>query len=513
MRHDRTSRTALRALQALFCAVACASMAPTFGCAGDDPGSADPAGAASNEALTQSFTLTGTNLTVSAGSVGSGQTVAALAVRDQSGSQDAWSKYVEFSPSTSAVVSYALPAGVTAASLSALSISVNYRGPKKATMRWTFEAWDATAGAWVAVGDNTFAADWAWTAGSLALPAPHARFVAAGAIKLRYATTSAADSSDLDQLVILGSSTTSGSTSAGTTTSTSTTAGAGGGTTGTTAGAGGGATSSSSTGGGGAGGSYWHPAVGTTWQWQLTDNTDLSFNVGAYDIDGANSTAATVAAIHAKGAKAICYIETGSWESYRSDSGSYPASVLGKTMGGYPDEKYVDIRQIAILKPIIDARLDMCKAKGFDAVEPDIDDSFVDVGAGAIGFPVTYADQIAFNKVVADDAHARGLAIALKNGVFGNNPSQFVNDMEALVDFAVEESCEAGGHVCGVLQVFTNHGKAVLHTEYLDEYPGATKANFQPTLNTFCPVTKPLGFSSILKNSSSSLDNWRAACP
>jgi hypothetical protein len=253
--------------------------------------------------------------------------------------------------------------------------------------------------------------------------------------------------------------------------------------------------------------------VGTTWQWQLTDNTDLSFNVGAYDIDGENSTAATVAAIHAKGAKAICYIETGSWESYRGDAGSYPASVLGKTMGGYPDEKYVDIRQIAILKPIIDARLDMCKAKGFDAVEPDIDDSFVDVGANAIGFPVTYADQIAFNKMVADDAHARGLSIALKNGVFGNNPSQFVNDMEALVDFAVEESCEAGGHVCGVLQVFTSHGKAVLHTEYLDEYPGATKTTFQPTLNTFCPVTKPLGFSSILKNSSSSLDNWRAACP
>ena len=510
MRYDHVRKAAFRALQALCCTVACAAVAPTFGCSGEDVGG-DPTNASGDQALTQSFTMVPTTLTITAGSAGAGQSVAALAIKDQTGAQDTWTKYVELAPSSSAILKYTLPSGVTAASLSSLAIGVSYRGPAKASMRWTFEAWDAVASAWVPVGDNAFAADWAWSVGTLALPAPYARFVSAGSLKLRYATTSAADSSDLDQLVILGNSTTSG-----TTTASSSTTGAGGTTTSSTTGAGGTTTTStttSSTTGSGGGGGIWHPASGTTWQWQLTDSTDLSFSVGAYDIDGANATAATVAAIHAKGAKAICYIETGSWESYRSDAGAYPASVLGKTMGGYPDEKYVDIRQIAILRPILDARLDMCKAKGFDAVEPDIDDSFVDVGANAIGFPVTYADQLAFNKMVADDAHTRGLAIALKNGVFGNNPSQFVNDMEAMVDFAVEESCEAGGHVCGVLQVFTNHGKAVFHTEYLDEYSGATKVNYQPTLNTFCPVTKPLGFSSILKNSSSSLDSWRVACP
>jgi hypothetical protein len=257
----------------------------------------------------------------------------------------------------------------------------------------------------------------------------------------------------------------------------------------------------------------WHPAPGTSWQWQLSGNIDLSYNVAMYDVDLYDTTAATVAGIHAKGAKATCYMETGAWENYRPDAASYPASVLGKAIGGYADERYVDIRQLAILKPILGARLDLCKQKGFDAVEPDIDDSFVDVGAAGIGFPITYADQIAFNKMVAGEAHARGLAIALKNGTFGNNPAQFVNDMEPLVDFAVNEECVAADNVCSSLAVFPQQGKAVFHTEYLSDYSGSSKTNYQSVLNSFCPTTKSLGFSSILKDASESLSAWRVSCP
>jgi hypothetical protein len=260
-------------------------------------------------------------------------------------------------------------------------------------------------------------------------------------------------------------------------------------------------------------GSWWKPVKGTTWQWQLSGTLDLSSNVQVYDIDGFDATAADVAAIHTKGAKAICYIETGSWENYRPDANAYPASVLGKTMGGYPDERYVDLRATGVLRPILDARLDMCKAKGFDAIEPDIDDSFTDVGASGIGFPVTYADQIMFNKMVADDTHARGMAIALKNGVFGDNPAQFVKDMEAIADFAVEESCQSAGKVCGSLKVFADHNKAVFHAEYLVDYSGSSKTNNQAALDSFCPVTKLLGFSSILKDASETLSAWRIACP
>jgi hypothetical protein len=253
--------------------------------------------------------------------------------------------------------------------------------------------------------------------------------------------------------------------------------------------------------------------VGTTWQWQLSGQLDLSYNVGVYDVDLFDTSAATVAAIHAKGAKAICYMETGGWETYRPDANKYPAAVLGRTMPGYPNERYVDISQLAVLRPIIGARLDLCAQKGFDGVEPDIDDSLTDVGAGGIGYPVTYGDQLAFNRMVAEEAHARHLAIGLKNGTFGANPEKFTADMQPLVDFAVNEECLAGGDVCSTLKVFTDNGKPVFHTEYLDDYAGASKTSNQSVLNRFCSVTKPLHFSSILKDASGSLTAWRAACP
>lgn len=253
--------------------------------------------------------------------------------------------------------------------------------------------------------------------------------------------------------------------------------------------------------------------MGLTWQWQLSGAADLSAKVDVFDLDLFDTDPATVAAVHAKGAAAVCYLETGAWESYRPDAGAYPASVLGRTMGGYPDERYVDIRQLAVLRPIIAARLDLCKQKGFDGVEPDIDDSVVDVGAAGVGFPVTYADQIAFNRMVATEAHARGLAIGLKNGTFGSSPHQFVADMEPFVDFAVNEQCYASGNVCDALKVFVAKGKPVFHTEYLTDYRGASASNPAPALAAFCPTTTALGFSSILKDASESLSAWRQPCP
>src|SRR5438445_3015909 len=50
--------------------------------------------------------------------------------------------------------------------------------------------------------------------------------------------------------------------------------------------------------------SIWHPAVVTSWNWQLsTTPIDLSYNVQMYDIDMFDNSAAQVTAIHAVGAK------------------------------------------------------------------------------------------------------------------------------------------------------------------------------------------------------------------
>lgn len=222
----------------------------------------------------------------------------------------------------------------------------------------------------------------------------------------------------------------------------------------------------------------WHPGPGLSWQWQLTTPVDTTVNAQVFDIDMESNDASVVAALHAQGKKVVCYFETGFWESYRSDSGSYPASVLGAALEPpFNDERYVDIRQISILGPIIQGRLDRCKQKGFDAVEPDGDAMLFDSGGSVTGtssgsgFPLTYNDMIAFNTYVANQAHARGLAIATKNATSADS-SRFANDMQLITDFVVEEQCAEFGS-CDWLAPFAAAGKAV----FAAEYNGLTRCN------------------------------------
>jgi len=160
---------------------------------------------------------------------------------------------------------------------------------------------------------------------------------------------------------------------------------------------------------------------------------------------------------------------------------------------GWEGEKWLDIRQIDKLAPILLARLDLCAAKGFDGIEPDNIDGF---GADT-GFPLTYADQLAFNRWLADEAHARGLSIGLKND------SEQVADLLPLFDWALTEDCFAQ-EWCEEMTPFIAVGKAVFAAEYTDEW---TVAQF---LNQVCPQADDLGLSVILKNRD--LDAWRQAC-
>ena len=93
----------------------------------------------SASALSSPTVLTCSELTVERGSIGRGQSAAALAVRDQSGRADDWTKYVELARSTSAVCSFRLPAGLTAQQVASLAVRLDYRGPSKREMPWTIE--------------------------------------------------------------------------------------------------------------------------------------------------------------------------------------------------------------------------------------------------------------------------------------------------------------------------------------------------------------------------------------
>jgi hypothetical protein len=124
-----------------------------------------------------------------------------------------------------------------------------------------------------------------------------------------------------------------------------------------------------------------------------------------------------------------------------------------------------EVRRIDLLAPIMSARLDLCAAKGFDGVEPDN----IEVYDNDTGFPLTYADQLAYALWLADEAHARGLAIGLKNA------SDMVADALPHYDFAIAEDCFDQGW-CADLLPFISAGKPVFAAEYTDtgvDFPAA----------------------------------------
>ena len=204
----------------------------------------------------------------------------------------------------------------------------------------------------------------------------------------------------------------------------------------------------------------------TTWQWQLTGTIDQTVDAKLYDIDLFDTDAAVIRSLKSKGKIVICYFSAGSYENWRSDAGSFPASVLGRS-NGWVGEKWLDIRQIALLSPIMTARMDMAKAKGCDGLEPDNVDGYTN----STGFTLTAADQIAFNKFIATEAHKRGLLVGLKNDV------DQITVLEPYFDFAVNEQCFQYSE-CTPYQSFLKAGKAVFNVEYsLDVTKFCTQAN------------------------------------
>jgi hypothetical protein len=237
-------------------------------------------------------------------------------------------------------------------------------------------------------------------------------------------------------------------------------------------------------------GNYWEPAAGLTWQWQLSQSVTQILPVDVYDIDW-ESDAASVAALHAQGIKVICYVSVGSWEDYRPDAADFPAAVIGNDYVGWPGEKHVDIRATA-LRNIMLARFDVCKQKGFDAIEPDNMDVF-ELGTDS-GFPLTEQDGIEYALWMADQAHARGLGIGQKNA------ASITAQIQDQYQWALTESCYSDGNWCGDVSAYTDANKPVFMCEYepasFNDACAAWQGNqYSPILKgmdldapvTFCP--------------------------
>lgn len=221
-------------------------------------------------------------------------------------------------------------------------------------------------------------------------------------------------------------------------------------------------------------------SAGEPWDWQLTAPLDLTRKVNVYDLHPGLVTQKAIDRLRARGVKTICYVSVGTLEKTAPDRKAFPAKVIGKVYGDWPDEKFLDIRQRDILLPLMKKRFEVCKAKGFQAIEPDN----MDVHYADSGFPITKAHTKSYVLALAKIAHSLGLAIGQKN--VPDMTGHFVN----VLDFAITESCHQDGW-CGDVAVYSKKGKAIFDAEYTDR-----KIDFSAA----CRAAKSTRISMILKN-------------
>lgn len=111
----------------------------------------------------------------------------------------------------------------------------------------------------------------------------------------------------------------------------------------------------------------WQPTTSDRLHIQLSGNLQVPAWATFLEIDGAESTADTVSDLHGRGLRVACYVSAGTAEAYRGDIARIPASVIGRPLDEWLDERWLDVRHIALLAPVMQARIADCARKGFDA--------------------------------------------------------------------------------------------------------------------------------------------------
>ncbi len=247
---------------------------------------------------------------------------------------------------------------------------------------------------------------------------------------------------------------------------------------------------------------WWTPPLGNQpWQWELSHplrttnardmgtsdklpNGQLAPAPSIYDIDGIINPASTVTALHALGKHVVCYVEVGAVGNYYSPAEEgipetyfsllRNAGELGAKVPGYP-EYYLNIQSPATVFIIAEMIKQQCAAKGFDAVETDIDEEYGDTS----GFPLTQSIEESYMTTLATFMHGLGLAWWIKNP--DDTGDGYASDMYPLADAVLTEQCNQYSS-CSLLSAYVGH-KAVFNAEY----------RLRPT--SFCAHDGALGFN------------------
>ncbi|WP_428241647.1 endo alpha-1,4 polygalactosaminidase [Gynuella sp.] len=227
--------------------------------------------------------------------------------------------------------------------------------------------------------------------------------------------------------------------------------------------------------------SWYKPAVGVRWQWQLQKTLDINYNVDIYDIDLFDTSKETIATLQSTGKKVICYFSAGSYEDWRDDENQFNEADKGAKLDDWEGERWLDIRSSNVRR-IMTKRLDLAKEKGCDGVEPDNMDGY----QNNPGFNLTANDQLDYNRFIATESHQRLLSVGLKNDL------DQVAKLVSYFDFSVNEQCFEYDE-CDLLKPFIDAGKPVLNAEYNSKYRNNTN-----TRNNLCNQSVNMQFSTLI---------------
>ncbi|HSD01358.1 MAG TPA: endo alpha-1,4 polygalactosaminidase, partial [Gaiellales bacterium] len=266
------------------------------------------------------------------------------------------------------------------------------------------------------------------------------------------------------------------------------------------------------------------------WDWQIGRVAPLQRTgaraVDIYDIDGFLTTRAEVRALHTTWQastlphpRAACYLDL-AWEDYRPDAtpspNGFPAAALGRVYFGFPQERWVDMRRVAAVMRVFDARIAMCARKGFDAVEIDDIDSFNP--PGTTGFQLTRGDVQNLLARIDNRIHRAGMTALWKNsGIlawWGRRYTDgavveecyqfdecFAAQLAGSTQFGFTCTGLGGAHPCGY-DAFTSQGKWVGEAEYREDgFVCGPNQSCKPRhrFSTYCNTVyaPPNGFSAV----------------
>ena len=192
-------------------------------------------------------------------------------------------------------------------------------------------------------------------------------------------------------------------------------------------------------------------------------------------------SAEDVAALKARGVRPYCYVSVGTWEPWRDDATQFPKEVVGPPVPGWEDEKFLDVRRIDVLVPLMMARFIRCRDKGFLGVEPDNMDAFEYEESG---FPLSREDELRYILALRDVADVLGLELGQKNA------PELVPDLVGKLDFLLVEQCFEF-NFCQELTPYVLAGKDVLAVEYESSLQDWTKV---------CARARQLGIRLLIKD-------------